>query len=124
MNVLLDTHTLFWLFTSDKRISDKAKSEFRAAKQIFIPTIVLLELLYLLNKKKLNDQFPKILDQLKAEGRINFISLDMAIVENMPRDDLRLEIHDSAIVTSAQILDLPILTKDRVIRKVYKNTIW
>lgn len=124
MNVLLDTHTIFWLFTSDKRISNKAKTEFRKAKQVFIPTIVLLELLYLLNKKKLNNQFPKILDQLKAEGRINFISLDLAVVENIPKDDFRLEMHDSAIVTSAQILGLPIITKDRVIRKVYKNIIW
>lgn len=124
MNVLLDTHTLFWLFTSDKRISNKAKLTFREAKQVFIPTIVLLELLYLLNKKKLNDQFSKILDQLKTEGRISFVSLDMAIVENMPNDDFRLEMHDSAIVTSAQTLNLPIITKDRTIRKIYKNTIW
>lgn len=124
MNVLLDTHALFWLFTSDKRISIKAKLKFREAKKVFIPTIVLLELLYLLNKKKLNGQFLKILDQLKAEGRINFVSLDMAIVENMPKQDFVLEMHDNAIVTSAQILSLPIITKDRTIRKVYKNTIW
>ncbi len=88
MNVLLDTHTLFWLFTSDKKISNKAKLTFRKAKQVFIPTIVILELLYLLNKKKLNDQFPKILDQLKTEGRISFISLDIAIVEGMPKEDM------------------------------------
>lgn len=124
MNVLLDTHTLFWLFTSDKRISNKAKLKFREAKKVFIPTIVLLELLYLLKKKRLNDQFSGILNQLKAEGRINFISLDIAIVENMPDTDFRLEMHDSAIVTSAHILDLPIITKDRAIRKIYKNTIW
>ncbi len=124
MNVLLDTHTLFWLFTNDPRISNKARTKFREASKVFIPTIVLLELLYLLKKKKLHGQFSKILNQLKAEGRINFISLDMAVVENIDTKDFVLEIHDSAIVTSAQMLDLPIITKDRAVRKVYKNTIW
>ena len=124
MNVLLDTHALFWLVTSDKKISNKAKLKFRQAKQVFVPTIVLLELLYLLDKKKLHSQFPKILDQLKSEGRINFISLDIAIVDNMSKEDFRLEMHDSVIVTSAQILNLPIIIKDKMIRTFYKNTIW
>lgn len=124
MNVLLDTHTLFWLFTNDNRISNKARTKFREARQVFIPTIVLLELIYLLHKKKMANKFSEILGELKSEGRIVFVSLDMAVVENMPKIDISLEMHDSAIVASAQMLDLSIITRDRDIREVYKNTIW
>lgn len=124
MNIVLDTHTLSWLLTKDKRISQKARNYFHRAVKVFIPTIVLLELLYLLKKQKRASEFPEILTGLKNEGRLSFISLDLNITEKSLEVYEKLEMHDSIIVTTSNVLNAPLITKDETIQKVYKNTIW
>lgn len=124
MKILVDTHTIFWFFTADRRISNKAKSYFSKASRIFIPTIVLLELLYLMRKIGMENQFIDINKQLKTDSRTTFVSLDLAIVEAMARNPEAIEMHDHIIVTSAKLLKLPLITKDETIQKVYPKTIW
>lgn len=124
MNIVIDTHALFWYLGKDSRLSKVAQQYIIEAPNIFIPTIVLLELLYLLKKKKLNKEFPKILNTLKKQNRYIFPSLDLNLVEADLKIFRRLEIHDSVIVTTAKILELPLITKDETIQKIYKNTIW
>lgn len=124
MKILVDTHTIFWFFTADKRISNKAKSYLSKASRIFIPTIVLLELLYLMRKIGMENQFIDINKQLKTDSRTTFVSLDLAIVEAIARNPEAIEMHDAVIVASAQTLQVPLVTKDGTIQKVYPKTIW
>lgn len=124
MNVVLDTHTLSWILTKDKKLTDKAKNSFRQAGIIFIPLIVLMELLYMLKKKRKANQFTKLLSRLKRENRFSFTSLDYGIAEKCFENVYELEMHDNIIVSTAKSLNLPLVTKDPQIQKVYKNTIW
>lgn len=124
MKIVVDTHTLFWFITGDKRLSLSAKNTFESAEQIFTPTIVLLELFSLMKKKKLLDTFYRSLDTAKNDKRFVFVSLDMGSVESITADLLDLELHDAVIVATSKLFNTPILTKDRKIKKVYKNTIW
>lgn len=124
MNILIDTHTLHWLLTNDPKIKEKTKDCFRRAEKVFVPTIVLLELLYTMRKKGLEGEFPITLDQLKNEGRFIFVSLDLNVVEVLIDMAKELEMHDRIIVSTAKVLNLPIITKDPQIQRVYKNTIW
>lgn len=124
MKILTDTHSLFWYFIADKKLSKVAKEGIDNADNIFIPTVVLAELLYIFNKKKKQDQFYSILSEFKENPKYIVVSLDLGIIEEMIRFSTSLEIHDAAIVATASILKLSFLTKDRAIRKIYKNTIW
>ena len=124
MNIVIDTDALLWLLAKDKKLSSRAKIVARGATQIFIPTIVLLELLYLLNKKRLINDFSSILGTLKSDIKFTIVSLDIVIVEGVVDFSSKLEMHDSIVVATAQMLKLPIVTKDRTIRKTYKETIW
>lgn len=124
MNIVLDTHSLSWILTKDKKLTDKAKNSFRQAEIVFVPIIVLMELLYMLKKKRKAGQFTKILSRLKKEERFSFVYLDLEIAEKCLEYAYQLEMHDNIIVITAKTLDLPLVTKDPQIQKIYKNTIW
>jgi PIN domain nuclease of toxin-antitoxin system len=64
-----DTHSFLWFLTKDERLDSKAKEIFRLCDQgreiIVIPAIVLLECLYICEKKKIDLKFKEILLQMK-----------------------------------------------------------
>lgn len=124
MKIIADTHSLFWYFIADKKLSKSAKEMIDNAENIFVPTVVLAELLYLFNKKNKQTQFSSILTEFKENPKYIVVSLDLGIFETMIGFSNSLEIHDAAIVATAIVLGVPFLTKDETIRKVYKNTIW
>ncbi|MBI1927044.1 hypothetical protein HYR99_22725 [Candidatus Poribacteria bacterium] len=72
-----DTHPLLWYILSDARLSPTARSVFAGADagvhQILIPTIVLVEAVYLAEKKRINpaavEQLFYLLDLVPARGR-------------------------------------------------------
>jgi len=85
MKFLLDTHVLFWTLTLQKtKLTKKVTKTLEEADELILPTIVLLELSGLLQKKQ----------------------------------------GDRYLVATAKILDIPIITKDKEIAKVYKKIIW
>ncbi len=124
MKIVADTHTLFWYFRIHQKLSSAAKQFLLAADKIFIPTIVILELSYLMNKMKLKDEFLSILREIEINERYVIISLDIGIVKVMIALTGTLEIHDKIIVATATLFNSPLVTKDPQIQKVYKNTIW
>ena len=124
MNVVADTHALYWFLIGDKRLSKKAKNAIEEAARVVIPTIVLLEMLYLLQKKNQKDSFSLAFEKFKNDNKYAFVSLDIAAVGEVIKVSAKLEMHDSIIVATGKMLDAPIVTKDRTIRKMYKETIW
>ena len=124
MNIIIDTHALLWLLTNDRKLSNKGRVITRQASQIFIPTIVLLELLYLLQKQGIANEFIPILNTLKSDIKYTIVSLDVGVVEKVVDLSSKLEMHDCIIVATAQTLKLPIVTKDRTMKKMYKETVW
>ena len=119
----MDTNALFWYLENSSTLSKQAEVSIDEATQVFIPTIVLLELIYLLKKKNRIGDFAVILERMIAK-QYKIMSLDLATVLNGYDIATKLEMHDCIIVSTAKILGLPIVTKDRNIQKVYKNTIW
>lgn len=124
VNIVIDTHTLYWFLTADKRLSRKAKTIIEESSRVVIPTIVLLELLYLFQKNKQAELFPVVLKSFKKDEKYIFASLDVTTLEEVIKVDSLLESHDRVIVATSQMLGFPIVTKDRIIRKMYKETIW
>ena len=69
--IVADTHALIWYTTADPRLSVAALAAFQQAEQqrspIYVPTIVVIELRYLVEKKTITEQeFDAILGTLKS----------------------------------------------------------
>lgn len=124
MNVVIDTHSLLWLITDNKKLSRSAKLAVRKASKVYIPTIVILELFYLMVKFQRKDYFPMLLEDIKRDTKHILVSLDMFIVEGVIEIPYKLEMHDKIIVATALTLNLPLVTKDEQMRKLHKKTIW
>ena len=124
MNILVDTHSLLWFLTKNPSLSQKAKHSIEQSQIIYIPTIVLLEFLYLLQKKGQRKKFAQFLRELKENNRYTIIAVDVAVVEEIARNFTNLEMHDHVIVASAEILKVAIVTKDRKISHSYTKIIW
>ncbi len=124
MKFLLDTHVLFWTLTLQKtKLSKKVTKTLEEADELILPTIVLLELSGLLQKKQGDRYFDILLNQI-PKSKYFIVPLDLRTVEETRRIKGTLELHDKVIVATAKILDIPIITKDKEIAKVYKKIIW
>ena len=124
MNIAIDTHALLWFLTNDSKLSLKATNSIKKSHTVFIPSIVLLELLYLLEKKGKKRLFTSILKAIRNDNHYVVIALDSAVVEEISKHKLPVEIHDRIITSTASLLRLPLVTRDKTIRQVYRKTIW
>lgn len=58
------------------------------------------------------------------ESKYTIWPLDMGVVLQMYGIKDTLELHDRVIVATAKQLNIPRISKDREITKIYKKTIW
>ena len=123
MKVIVDTHTLIWFLFASGKLSEKARESIFDAKIIFIPTIVLLEGIYVSRKLRFESDFKEFISKLPSPI-FRALSLDLDTVHSYIDLEHDLEIHDRIIVSSAKLLDVPIITKDKSISKIYPKVIW
>jgi len=128
MEITLDTHSLIWYLDKslNKKLSTKALSIIKKAEKngiIYISIIVLMEILYLIEKNRINYDFNDLLILLEKNIAYKIIPLDTLILEEIKLLK-RLEIHDRIILATAKITNTSLISKDKVIRNNYKNIIW
>jgi len=120
-----DTHALIWHLTGNSKLSKRAKDIFKKADdgihQIIIPSIILIEMVYLVEKDRIsNSSFIKVLQLLDNVGdSYNEAPLNIEIVkalQQIPRLGV-LDMPDRIITATAYHLDLPLITYDEKIRK-------
>ena len=129
MIYVADTHSLIWFLTNSKKLSIKAKEIFLKAERgetiIIIPTISLMELLYICKKKEITHEFKDILSKLKRG--LNYMVWDLNLEVVLKCTDLKkvVEMHDRIIVATAKIIKGKIITKDHNIEEAnYVETVW
>jgi PIN domain nuclease of toxin-antitoxin system len=129
MRFLTDTHALLWWFIDSPKLSPKAFEIFtgceKGEKVIFIPSIVVAEALSIFDKKRISFDFKRLFKKIHESENFMIVSLDYHILLKMV--DLKdvFELHDKIIVATAKYLNLPIITKDRVLQNLSSiNTIW
>ena len=129
MNFVTDTHALLWWFTESPRLSSPASNIFIDCEKgkciIFIPSIVFAETLSIFDKKRISFNFRDLFEKIKSSENFALIALDYPVLEKMI--DLKdiPELHDKIIVSTAIYLDLPVITKDRVLRGSSSiETVW
>ncbi len=117
---VVDTHILVWYVEQKSSLPRKVYDFLdNEENQLVIPSIVLCEIKYLAEKKRLKISFDDLLKHLQSDNRVTIAALNEAIIDKLPT---KLEIHDAIIVAtclhSAEVFrgNVVLLTKDGEIK--------
>jgi len=129
MNSVADTHAILWWFTDNPKLGSKAVKIFQKCERgegiIFIPSIVIAEALSIFDKKRIAFDFRKLFTKITRSENYVIISLDVSILQKMIDLKNITELHDKIIVSTAKHLNLPLITKDSVLRNTTDiKTVW
>lgn len=122
MEIVIDSHALFWFLTGNTKLSLRAQEAIEQADKVLVPSIVLMEILYILEKNNLETKFVDILKALRLKKYIIY-PLDVEVITQtlfIPK----VEMHDRIIIATARTCHAALVSKDKTIQRVYLNTIW
>jgi len=115
-----DTHALLWHLSQDPALSAPAADLFRQADrgstEIIVPSIVLVEIVYLCERQRVpRDRIDRVIALPGMPGsRYRVAPLDEPVVHmlrRIPRDQVP-DMPDHIIGATALYLDLPLITRD------------
>jgi PIN domain nuclease of toxin-antitoxin system len=96
VTIVTDTHPWVWFLTANSRLSEDARSSLsNPSHLIIVPSIVMLEIRYLYNRKRIPISFEEVLEQLETTENILIHPLDVSVASIAP---MTLEIYDAIIV--------------------------
>ena len=129
MNFVVDTHALLWWFTDSPRLSPKASEIFEKCEKgetvIFIPSIVIAESLSIFDKKRISFNFEDLFEKIRNSENFVLVALDYPVLLKMISLIEVPELHDKIIVSTAKYLELPIITKDKILQNLpFIETRW
>jgi len=131
-SVVADTHAAVWYLLDSPRLSQVARDRMAltiaGGDPIVVPSICLVELLYLVEKGRIPradwERLQATLDSSDSGYRI--ASLDEAVarsVSRVPRDTVP-DMADRIIVATALQLDLPLVSRDQRIQMTGIEIVW
>jgi predicted nucleic acid-binding protein len=117
---VVDTQCLLWYLARDRRLPRKIKRTFDSAQaghaQILVPSIVLVEAIFLLQRQRVSEEVVAELLSLPEtpDAAIQVIPLDMAVVRAMQAFGPTAvpELADRIIAASAHAANTPLMTVD------------
>ncbi|MFQ5795541.1 MAG: type II toxin-antitoxin system VapC family toxin [Candidatus Bipolaricaulia bacterium] len=124
-----DAHSLGWFIAKDKKLSQQAREILRqgeiAEVEVLIPTIVLAELHYITQQKRIETTIEKILEQVEQADGFVVIPFDFEVFQIMLKLSEAFSIHDRIIAATARHYEATILTKDQILRDSDQvETVW
>jgi PIN domain nuclease of toxin-antitoxin system len=132
IRVVADTHTVLWYLYNDPRLSVAAGTLLdaidAAGDQIAISSIVLAEVIYLIEKGRIDAAaFGRILTALDwVDATLVEIPLDRFVVQAMRRIDRAQvpDLPDRIVAATGLHLGVPVISHDGKIRSSIVTTIW
>ena len=131
-DVVTDTHGLIWYLEDSPRLGAAARDAFDACDRgesiVYVPTICLVEILYLQEKGRIPTGIKAQLDtELQAgTGGLVLVALTPEVahrVAQVPPSQVP-DMPDRIIAATALHLNLPLITRDHAIRISDVQTIW
>jgi PIN domain nuclease of toxin-antitoxin system len=125
MPFVTDTHALLWHMTKDPRLSSRVKKIFDK-DYIIIPCIVFFELLYLIEKKRIVSDFDSFLTMVSSSENYKVEPLCIPIIESsrkIPREIVA-DPWDRLIAATSMHLSLPLITRDKTLKKIGLEVVW
>lgn len=133
ISCVTDTHALIWYLFALPELSQQAKDFFdevsNSGGSIFVPTICVVEIIYLSEKNRLpNNVLARINSEIqKPDSAVVPLDLSYAISQDLsliPRTIVP-DMPDRIISATALHLGLPLVTRDRSISELTEiKTIW
>jgi len=126
--ITLDTHALIWYFheESNIRLSQRALMTIMEAEAngiIYVTTVVLMEVMRLLEKGRYPISFDDILQDIERNEAYSIIPLTTEVIKIM-RNIHCLELHDRVIVATAVMTDAALVSVDIDMSKGYDRVVW
>ena len=119
---VVDTHALVWYLTRDHRLSLRAREVLQGGQSgellVLVSTVVLAEVLYISERKRVPVGFPELLSRIQAALGYQIVDFDLAVLREMQRLPQELELHDRALAATALLYDAALLSRDRELRKL------
>ncbi len=121
----LDTHVTAWLFAGHVHLVSAAARRAIEEHDLLVSPMVLLELQYLLEVKRITQTPDTILGALQTEIGLRVCDepfpavARIAVEHSWTRDPF-----DRMIVAQAALRQRPLVTKDDDIRSHYRNAVW
>ncbi|HEU0141674.1 MAG TPA: type II toxin-antitoxin system VapC family toxin [Bryobacteraceae bacterium] len=131
-SVVLDTHAAVWYLAAHPSLSISARQAIDGAQQppyqVFVPTICLVELTYLIEKGKLHPEARARLISAIREGNSTFVEQPLTLevaeaVSTVSRESVP-DLPDRIIAATAVALGVPLISRDSKIRAAQLTTIW
>jgi PIN domain nuclease of toxin-antitoxin system len=126
--VAADTHAALWFLEDDRRLGPAAAAAMEAADRIILPSIVLVEIIYLIEKNRLR---PEVLSRVVGElskptTTLEIASLDLGIALALNRVSRQAVPHmpDRIMAATALHNQVPLVTRDGNLRSCGIETIW
>jgi len=131
-SVVADTHTVVWYLAASPRLSARAKTAIDAAitsgQPVWVPTICLVEIAYLVEKTRLPEAaWESLLQHLNGPHTgFRAASFSVAMAEALRRIPVATvpDMPDRMIAATALALSLPLVTCDPKIQAAPLTTIW
>jgi len=123
--IFLDTHVLVWLYEKKLELVPETVQSILEEEDLFISPIVILELEYLFEIKKIKIKGQKIVSYLEknlglivSEDQFSTV-VNAALTEKWTRDPF-----DRIIASHAKFNKASLLTRDKIIQKHYNKAMW
>jgi PIN domain nuclease of toxin-antitoxin system len=131
-DVVTDTHALIWYLEDSPRLGADARGAFEACDRgesvIYVPTICLVEIVYLQEKGRIPSDLKAALDAALLAGSTGLVphSLTLDVVDALAQVS-RAEVPDMPdriIAATAVHLGVPLVSRDRKLQLSNVQTIW
>ena len=131
IRAVADTHGLIWYVWADLRMSQAARAAFddaaAAGDQIAVSSISLVEIIYLIEKRRIDPStLGKLLALMDLETLLIEVVVDREVavaLSTIPRDQVP-DMPDRIIAATAVHLGVPLISRDRKIQASAVTTIW
>lgn len=128
MEITLDTHAFIWYLDKslNNKLSPKALKAIKVAEDsytVYLPIIVLMEVLYLVEKGRVNVSFHKLLLNLEESINYEIVPFDTRLLKTA--ETIKgLEAHDRLILATAILTGSPLISNDKEIHAKGIKVIW
>ena len=123
--IYLDTHVVVWLYEGLTEKLSPAVQRAIDENELFVSGMVLLELKFLYEIKKITNTPSKIITDLEKSIELQLCDIPLRdIVEKATNLTWTRDPFDRVIVANAAFHKHPLITKDAVIHKNYQLSVW